>query len=73
LFRRLDHKGKTAGEIEALLILLDARGIDVPEDVRSEITSCTSLRQLGRWIRLAATADRIEDLGFSPTEASTKG
>ncbi|WP_426510929.1 hypothetical protein ACPPVO_09930 [Dactylosporangium sp. McL0621] len=56
--------GKAKGGARAVLIVLDARGVEVPEDVRADIANCTDLVQLGAWIRLAATARRIEDLGL---------
>jgi 3-methyladenine DNA glycosylase AlkC len=50
------------GEAKALLAILDARGIQVPDEVRETITGCTDLDQLEAWIRRAATADKIQDL-----------
>jgi hypothetical protein len=55
-------EGKVEGEANALLAILDARGIAVPDDVRAEIAACTDIDQLDAWIRRAATADRIEDV-----------
>jgi hypothetical protein len=40
----------------------NARGIEVPEDVRERITSCTELDQLETWIRRAATVGTARDL-----------
>jgi hypothetical protein len=60
--------GKAEGEARAVLTVLHARGVEVPESVRAEITNCTDLAQLGTWIRLAATADKIEVLGFNAAE-----
>jgi hypothetical protein len=57
-------EGQAMGEAEALLTILDARGIAVPDDVRQRITDCTDLDQLTAWIRRAATAGKIEDLAF---------
>jgi hypothetical protein len=58
------HNGQ--GQIDALandvLIVLDARGIEVPEDVRERITSCTELDRLETWIRRAATVSTAQDL-----------
>lgn len=55
-------EGKAQGEADAVLVILDARGIDVPEPIRAEIAGCTDLDRLGGWIRQAATAHKIEDL-----------
>jgi hypothetical protein len=57
-------EGKAKGEARAVLAVLNARGVEVPENVRADITNCTDLDQLGTWIHLAATADKIADLGF---------
>jgi hypothetical protein len=64
--RRLKAEGKAEGKAEAeataVLAVLDARGIEVPDDVRTRITACSDLDQLLTWVRRAATADAIEDL-----------
>lgn len=55
-------EGEASGEVRAVLAVLDARGIDVPDDARVRIAECRDLDQLGVWIRQAATAEGIEDL-----------
>jgi hypothetical protein len=50
------------GEAKAVLAILDARGVEVPDETRADIASCTDLDQLDRWVRRAATADKIQDL-----------
>ena len=50
------------GEARALLAVLGARGIEVPDPVRDDITGCTDLDQLDTWIRRAVTADKVQDL-----------
>jgi hypothetical protein len=57
-----EAKGKVEGEARAVLAVLDARGIEVSDPVREDITSCTDLDQLDIWIRRAATADKVQDL-----------
>jgi hypothetical protein len=57
-----EAKGKAEGEARAVLAVLDARGIEVPDPVREDITSCTDLDQLDTWIRRAATAAKVQDL-----------
>jgi hypothetical protein len=54
--------GKAAGESSAILIILRARGIPVPETVRDRITACTDLRQLETWLHHAATAPSADQL-----------
>ncbi|MFI5907334.1 hypothetical protein [Dactylosporangium sp. NPDC051541] len=53
------------GKASVVLAVLDARGVEIPEIVRAEISDCTDIDQLETWGRLAATADKIEDLGLS--------
>jgi hypothetical protein len=55
-------EGKAEGEAMAVLAFLDARGIEVPDPVREDITSCTDLDQLDTWIRRAATATKVQEL-----------
>lgn len=50
------------GEAKAVLAVLNARGIEVSDTVREQITRCTDLDQLELWVRRAATATKIEDL-----------
>jgi hypothetical protein len=50
------------GEAEALLEVLAARGIDVPDDARARITGCTDINQLLTWVRRAVTADSISGI-----------
>lgn len=64
--RRYYHQGQAEGRVEglgrALLVILDARGIPVPDDARTRIAECTDLDQLDTWVRCAATATAIQDL-----------
>jgi hypothetical protein len=55
-------EGKAEGEANALLTVLDGRGVDVPEDARDRITTCTDLDQLNTWLRHAGTADSIDEV-----------
>ncbi|RBO92852.1 hypothetical protein DFR74_103500 [Nocardia puris] len=55
-------KWRVAGEADALLRVLAARRIVVPDDVRGRIEGCEDLEQLGRWIDRAATAESVDDL-----------
>ncbi|PXY27751.1 hypothetical protein [Prauserella muralis] len=60
--RRNVVQGRAEGEATALLAVLAARGIEVPDDIRRRITGCTDLQQLETWIRRAATATSVEQL-----------
>lgn len=57
-----EAKGKAEGEANSVLVFLDARGIEVSDEVRERVTSCTDLDQLTTWVRRAATVTRAEDL-----------
>ena len=61
-FGRGKKEGKAEGEADAILLVLEARGLDVTDAERERISGCTDLRQLRKWIRRAATADRTGDL-----------
>jgi hypothetical protein len=64
-FSEGEASGEARGEAKALLTILDARGIEIPDEIRADITNCTDLDQLGAWIRRAATATKIQDLNDS--------
>jgi hypothetical protein len=49
-------EGEAAGRAHALLAVLAARGLDVPEDVRARITACTEFTRLDAWLARAVTA-----------------
>jgi hypothetical protein len=59
--------GKAAGRAHALLTVLAARGLDIPEHVRARITACTELAQLDAWLARAVTAATAADV-VSETE-----
>jgi hypothetical protein len=49
-------QGKAEGKAQALLQFLEARGLEVPEEVRLRITGCTDEALLDTWIRRSVTA-----------------
>jgi len=55
-------KGLAEGEAKAVLTVLEARGIAVPEELRARIMGCTDLPQLEEWIRRAATVTTAHEL-----------
>ncbi|TDD04841.1 hypothetical protein E1292_18265 [Nonomuraea deserti] len=59
-------EGRTAGKAEeaarSVLLVLTARGFDIPEDTRARIISCTDLDQLETWLTCAATTQNLHDL-----------
>ncbi|MFF6989556.1 hypothetical protein [Streptomyces sp. NPDC010273] len=66
-------EGKTEGRAEdrASLILrvLEKHGIDVPDDIRERITSCSDLDTLTLWFDRSLTASAAEDLFVESPEA----
>ncbi|MEV3923335.1 hypothetical protein [Actinomadura coerulea] len=55
-------QGYAQGMAKALLLFLEARGLDVSEDVRARVEGCTDSEQIERWIRRAVSVDSAEDL-----------
>jgi len=45
-FQRLRAESRAKGRAEDILLILDERGIEVPDDVRARITDCTDLETL---------------------------
>lgn len=60
--RRYYGQGRAEGEVDALLAVLAARQIAVPDDARARITSCSDLHQLDTWIRRAVSISGIDEL-----------
>lgn len=54
--------GRAEGEARAILEVLDARRIDVPDDAAARITRCTDLNELDAWARRVATIITIDEL-----------
>ncbi|MFG1851753.1 hypothetical protein ACGFJT_07930 [Actinomadura geliboluensis] len=55
-------EGRAEGEAKALLVVLEGRGIAVPNEVRKRVLGCTDSDQLERWLKRAAVVERAEDL-----------
>jgi hypothetical protein len=66
LFRAIDARARAEGEARgwrrAVLIVLDSRGVHVPDAIREQITDCTDLAQLDSWLRRAATATTADEV-----------
>ncbi|MGX5214035.1 hypothetical protein ACWKT3_36005 [Streptomyces violaceus] len=62
LFEETYLEGKAEGKSEAILRVLEKRGIHLPEDTRDRITSCTDLGTLTLWFDRSLTAGTAEDL-----------
>ncbi|GAA4073436.1 hypothetical protein GCM10022214_32370 [Actinomadura miaoliensis] len=55
-------EGRAEGEARSVLLVLEARGIAVPDHIRDRVTNCNDLDQLERWVQRAATIDTAEEL-----------
>ncbi|AUX31168.1 uncharacterized protein SOCE836_032950 [Sorangium cellulosum] len=58
-------EGKIEGKQEALLAVLDARGLSLTAEERAHIKACTVPAELDRWIARAATAASMSEV-FAP-------
>jgi hypothetical protein len=55
-------EGEAKGEADAVLLVLEARGLDITDAQRDRITGCTDLDQLRTWVRRAATLTAASEL-----------
>ncbi len=62
LLREVDARGEARGEAKAVLTVLNARGVSLPDDVREHILACDDLDQLDTWLRRAGTATSTDDV-----------
>jgi hypothetical protein len=56
------QEGRREGRAEAILLVLQARGLAVTDAERERVTGCTDLRQLKKWLTRAVTAEKTGDL-----------
>ncbi|NIL52869.1 hypothetical protein HBK87_20230 [Streptomyces sp. 2BBP-J2] len=47
---------------EDILLILERRGLDISEDVRSRVTHCTDPELLRRWLARAVTVPKAEEV-----------
>ncbi|WP_182874633.1 hypothetical protein [Microbispora sp. H10670] len=55
-------EGHAEGEIDAILSVLETRGLEIPDDVRERIRRCQDLDQLRTWVRRAVTVTSAHEL-----------
>jgi hypothetical protein len=64
--RRLKAEGRAEGEArgmaKGLLAILDGRGFEVSDEVRSRVMACSDLDQLKTWVRRAAVVRTIDEV-----------
>ena len=57
-----EARGEARGEGRAVLTVLEARGMPVPDVLRDQILACTDLAQLDNWLRRASIATSADDV-----------
>ncbi|MEM7589018.1 MAG: Rpn family recombination-promoting nuclease/putative transposase [Myxococcota bacterium] len=62
LRREGEAKGKTEGEVRALLTVLDARGWKLSQVQQKRIQTCTDLSTIEQWVRKAVTASCLREV-----------
>jgi hypothetical protein len=55
-------EGKVEGKAEAVLVILESRGLPPSAADRARILACTDEEALGRWLRAAISVDAVEAL-----------
>ncbi|WP_394821197.1 hypothetical protein [Pendulispora albinea] len=56
------EKGQATGQAKAVVAVLEARQIHVPDDARDRILACSDLAVLERWVRRAVTVASVDEL-----------
>jgi predicted transposase YdaD len=62
-----EAKGRAEGKAQAILAVLEARGLAITDAQRAAVVGCTDVEQLERWVRQAATVKTAEAL-FAATK-----
>ncbi|MEZ3177208.1 hypothetical protein KYY02_00325 [Streptomyces pimonensis] len=60
--REVRQEARVEGRAEDILFVLEQRGLDVSDDVRSRITDCTDPDLLRHWLARAVTAPKAEEV-----------
>ncbi|MFF3687549.1 hypothetical protein [Streptomyces sp. NPDC002187] len=55
-------EGRAEGRAEDILLILERRGVDVPDEARERITDSGDLDILSRWLVRAVTASSAEEI-----------
>ncbi|GAB3984046.1 hypothetical protein GCM10029978_092530 [Actinoallomurus acanthiterrae] len=55
-------EGRAEGEVHAVLTVLEARGIEVPESARARINACTDLQEIDAWLKKAGVVQTVDAL-----------
>ena len=55
-------EGRAEGRAQALLDVLEERGLPISDVPRARILACTDTAQLSTWLRKAVTATSVDEL-----------
>jgi hypothetical protein len=55
-------EGEAKGRAEAVLVVLEARGIRMSAEARARILACVDVDQLDTWVRRAVTVSSVDEL-----------
>ncbi|WP_431965157.1 hypothetical protein [Nocardia sp. bgisy134] len=61
-YARGEERGEARGEARALLTMLRARHIRVPDEAEARIRECTDADLLNSWVERAATAKSLGEV-----------
>lgn len=62
LSEEIRDEGRTERGAEDILVVLEARGIDIPDEIRERVTNCDDPDLLRRWLTRAAVAPSAEEI-----------
>lgn len=62
LARRNYARGAAEAKVEAILTVLEVRGVPVPSEARERITACTDVAQIEAWLKRAAITRTVNAL-----------
>jgi len=65
-------RGKRIGQIQALLAILEARGISVDPETRGKIEACQDPAMLHRWVSRAVSITKATELFLPEAEADDR-
>ncbi|MGW4139164.1 hypothetical protein ACWELV_20610 [Streptomyces mirabilis] len=68
-----EAKGEAKDRATLILRVLEKHGVDVPEDIRDRVTSCTDLDTLMLWFDRSLTATTAEDLFAENEDGQAEG
>ncbi|AWL40074.1 MULTISPECIES: hypothetical protein [Streptomyces] len=57
-----EARGQARGQAKSLLMMLDLRGVVIPDEAREKINGCVDTELLDRWFTRAATATSAEEI-----------